>query len=123
MSRIRSKNTQLERQVFSLLRKKKIYFKKHYGRAPGSPDVALPRKMRAVFIDGDFWHGYKFGKLGARLPAAYWQEKIRGNIKRDHRNRAKLKRAGWEVLRVWEHDVKKNLPATIRRIEKFLLKG
>ena len=120
MARIKSKNTGPELAVFRELRKRKIYFRQHYGRAAGRPDVALPQKKKAVFIDGDFWHGYKFLKTGNRLPAIYWRDKIRENIERDRRSRAELKRAGWEILRVWEHDVKRKLPATIDKIEGFL---
>ncbi len=121
MARIRSKNTGPELVVFKELRKRKIYFQSHYARVAGRPDVALPAKKRAVFIDGDFWHGYRFSP--ERLPATYWRDKIGNNVARDRRTRAKLKREGWEVLRVWEHDVKRKLPATIERIEKFLVKG
>ncbi|RZD19594.1 MAG: hypothetical protein EVG15_00760 [Candidatus Acididesulfobacter diazotrophicus] len=63
MSNIRSQNTKVEILVFRELRKRKIYFQKHYKKAIGNPDIALPRKKKAVFIDGDFWHGYQFSKL------------------------------------------------------------
>lgn len=53
MSRIRSKETQAEKIVFRYLRQQKLYFQKHYARAAGKPDVALPRKKKAVFIDSD----------------------------------------------------------------------
>src|SRR3989338_5385892 len=68
MSRIRSKNTKIEKLVFSRLRADRIYFQRHYKRAPGNPDIALPKKMKAVFVDGDFWHGYKFRVFKNRLP-------------------------------------------------------
>ncbi|MBA3047162.1 very short patch repair endonuclease [Patescibacteria group bacterium] len=120
MSKIRSKNTKAEILVFKELRKRKIYFQKHYKRAIGNPDIALPRKKKAVFIDGDFWHGYRFSKQKKRLPKKYWQEKIGSNIKRDRRIRAKLKREGWRVLRVWEHEVLKKFEASIEKIIEFL---
>jgi len=63
MSRIRSKNTGLERAVFAELRKAGIRFQRHYDRVPGAPDIALPRRKRAVFIHGDFWHGYGWARL------------------------------------------------------------
>ena len=120
MSRIRSKNTRVEILVFRELRKSKIYFQKHYKRVIGNPDIALPRKKKAVFIDGDFWHGYQFSKQKKRLPKKYWQGKIESNIKRDRRVKARLKREGWQVLRVWEHEVLKNFDKTIDRIIIFL---
>lgn len=120
MSKIRSQNTTVEVLVFRALRKKGIYFQKHYKRAIGKPDIALPRKKKAIFIDGDFWHGYQFSKQKKRLPKKYWVDKIEGNIKRDRRNRAKLRREGWKVLRVWEHEVIKQFDMTILKIIEFL---
>lgn len=120
MSKIRSKNTKAELLVFRELRKRGIYFQKHYKRAAGNPDIALPRKKKAVFIDGDFWHGYQFSKLKKRLPKKYWLAKIERNIKRDRKNRAQLRKEGWEVLRVWEHDIRKNLNKSINKIINFL---
>jgi len=120
MSRIRSKNTIAERLVFKELRKRKIYFQKHYKKVAGKPDIALPRKKKAVFIDGDFWHGYKFLKQKERLPKKYWLKKIEGNIARDKKNTAKLKKDGWLILRIWEHQLEKEFNKTIEKIASFL---
>lgn len=119
MAKIRSKNTKVERLVFRELRKGKIYFYKHY-ETVGSPDVSLPKKKKAVFIDGDFWHGYRFSELKKRLPKRYWLSKIERNIQRDRENRAKLKRLGWKVLRVWEHEIKKDPNKAVEKIIFFL---
>lgn len=105
MSKIRSKNTKVENLVFKELRKEGIYFQKHYKRCLGNPDIALPRKRKAVFIDGDFWHGNEYEKLKKRLPTNYWIPKIEKNIARDKVYTKKLKEAGWQVLRVWESDI------------------
>lgn len=120
MSNIRSKNTKVEILVFRELRRRGIYFQKHYKKALGKPDIALPRKKIAVFIDGDFWHGYQFYKTKSRLPKKYWQEKIQSNIKRDKMNRIKLRRQGWRVLRIWEHSVVKDQEVTLNRIIDFM---
>ena len=120
MSLIKSKNTKFEEKVFRFLRKQNLYFKKHYKRVPGSPDIALPRKKRAVFLDGDFWHGYKFKEKESKLPEYYWRDKIRRNINRDRENRNGLKNSGWEVLRVWEHQLQKSEQRFLKRIYAFL---
>jgi DNA mismatch endonuclease (patch repair protein) len=121
MSKIRGKNTKVELLVYKELRRRGIYFQKHYKRAVGSPDVALPRKKLAIFIDGDFWHGYKFAKRKDKLPKEYWVGKIEANIRRDRKNRALLRRAGWRVLRVWEHELsRKKFDETMDKIENFL---
>jgi len=121
MSRIRSRHTSPELLVYRYLRREGVYFQKHYKKAPGSPDIALPKKKIAVFIDGDFWHGWKFAERREKLPEIYWREKIEKNIKRDKARRAKLKRMGWKVLRVWEHDLKKRPEATLEKIRLFLV--
>lgn len=123
MSLIRAKNTGIEKKAFSYLRNRKIHFQKHYSLAPGRPDIALPSKRLAVFIDGDFWHGYRFKQWRLRIPKKYWREKIAGNIARDAKNRAALRRRGWRVLRVWGHDLAKKEEKTLRRIASFLKSG
>jgi len=120
MSNIRSKNTKAEILVFRELRRRGVYFQKHYKKAKGNPDIALPRKKKAVFIDGDFWHGRNFKKTKDRLPKKYWRAKIEGNIKRDRKNRTKLRKEGWQVLRIWEHEVIKKFNSTIDKIINFL---
>ncbi len=121
MSKICSENTEIEKRVFSGLRLKRIYFQKHYKKIDGKPDIAIPRKKKAVFIDGDFWHGYKFNKLVKRLPRVYWEEKIGKNRKRDKANLQKLNEKGWSVLRVWEHELKgKSFEKAINKIYYFL---
>lgn len=120
MSKIHSKNTKPEILVFRELRKRGIYFQKHYKRAIGNPDIAIPRKKKAIFIDGDFWHGYQFSKLKKRLPQEYWQKKIERNIKRDKFNREKLRKKGWAVLKIWEHKIIKDFNKTMDKIADFL---
>lgn len=123
MSRIRGKNTAPERIVFHYLKSERIYFQKHYSRTEGNPDVALPRKKKAVFIDGDFWHGRTFKKRRDGLPD-YWVKKISRNMARDKRNRHILKRNGWEIMRVWESEIiKKDNFKVLEKIKSFLLKN
>ena len=121
MSRIRSKGTKAEKIVFKELRKRGIYFQKHYEKALGTPDLALPRKKKAVFIDGDFWHGYQLEKLKIRLPQGYWVTKIQKNVDRDKSNRAALVEKGWQVLSIWEHDIYKNFNEAISVLTNFLI--
>jgi len=123
MSRIRSKNTKPELLVFLHLKKKGIYFQKHYGRVAGRPDIALPRKKKAVFIDGDFWHGRHFKKtFGGKKDGSYWKEKISKNVVRDRKQRRTLKKNGWKILQVWTGDLerKSGRDKRLAAIEKFL---
>lgn len=123
MSKIKGSNTSIEKVVFSFLRSKGVYFQKHYNRVNGCPDIALPRKKIAVFIDGDFWHGYKFKKKKESLLASqqhYWIDKIERNIARDRKTLKSLKEAGWKVLRIWEHQLKRRKTVALEKILSFL---
>lgn len=122
MSKIRSSNTKVEKLVFRELRKNKIYFQKHYKKCIGNPDIALPKKKIAIFIDGDFWHGYNFGKVKKRLPKIYWRKKIKANILRDRRNGTKLRKQGWKTLRIWEHEIERDKGKAIYKIKKLIEK-
>jgi DNA mismatch endonuclease (patch repair protein) len=119
MSKIKGKNTRLEVSVFRELRRRKIHFQKHYRKAPGSPDVALPSGKVAIFIDGDFWHGYRYPAWKRKLPE-FWKLKIERNRGRDRKNFRKLKRAGWLVLRVWEHQILKDFNGSVLEIVKTI---
>lgn len=126
MSRIRSKETEAERIVFKYLRQNKIYFQKHYARAAGKPDIALPRKKKAVFIDGDFWHGRDYKRIVASRPEGdYWPAKIAYNMERDARDRAELTEKGWKLLVIWESDIKRKRTrdSALEQIARFLAEG
>ena len=116
MARIRAKNTTPEKTVFRALRAGGIYFRTHYKRAVGTPDIAIPKKKIAIFIDGDFWHGYRYPTWKHKMKP-FWCAKIERNRARDKRTFAKLRREGWKVLRVWEHELaKKRVVRTIERL-------
>lgn len=89
---------------------------------PGRPDIVFSSARVIVFVDGDFWHGYRYPAWTRRL-SPYWHQKIQRNRLRDRRNFAKLRRAGWRVIRVWEHEVKKDLKGCVDRITNILLGG
>lgn len=124
MSHIRGKDTKVELLVFRHLRKNHVYFQKHYRSQEGVRlDVAQPRKKRAVFIDGDFWHGRTLDRLVERRPEDdFWVKKMRRNIARDEEQTRLLTAAGWHILRVWESELvkKRTQEQSLRRIEDFL---
>lgn len=120
MRRVRPKNSKIERTVFSHLRKRGIYFQRHYRRVPGTPDIAKSPEKKAVFIHSDFWHGWRFPAWSHKLPNAFWRIKISHNRLRDRRKTRQLRARGWRVLVVWEHSLKKDFSTTIDRIIKFL---
>jgi DNA mismatch endonuclease (patch repair protein) len=120
MRSIKSKNTKIELTVFRELRKRKVYFQRHHKGTPGSPDICIPSKKIAVFIDGDFWHGYRFKRWKDKLGTDFWRVKIQNNMKRDQRNFRKLRRMGWRTMRVWEHQLEREGEKSISKIFVFL---
>ena len=104
MSRIRGKNTGPERAVAGMLAALGLQPDLHARDLPGRPDFAFRDLRVAIFVDGDFWHGWRFPAWRLKL-SEKWDRKIEGNRARDARNRARLRRAGWKVLRIWEHEV------------------
>src|SRR5450755_556474 len=80
MSRIRSRNTKPELVVRKLAHSRGLRFRIHGRRLPGCPDLVFATAKVAVFIDGDFWHGWRFPRWKSKL-SAYWEIKITGNRK------------------------------------------
>ncbi len=117
MSRVKGKDTSLEKIVRSELHKRGLRFRKHVKNLPGKPDIVFVKAKVVVFLDGDFWHGYRFPQWEHSLPK-FWRKKIGETRKRDQRNFAKLKRMGWKVIRIWEHSIEKDLDEVIKRICK-----
>ena len=73
------------------------------------PDFVFPQRRTAIFVDGCFWHGCPQHATWPKGNAAFWRKKIAGNIARDRRVTRTLRRAGWRVLRIWEHDLHRAL--------------
>lgn len=117
MSRIRSKNTKIEVVMRELLTKNKIKFEMH-PKIVGSPDF-LVGKRTLIFCDGDFWHGYHYKK--GRIPQQrFWREKIERNMKRDKKLGRKLRREGWSVIRLWEHDIMTKSDYCLKKILRLV---
>ena len=112
----------LELAVFRALSAAGIRFRRHYRTVYGTPDIASPKKRIAVFIDGDFWHGYRYPAWKHKLRLKFWRDKIERNRARDRRNFAGLRRHGWKVLRIWEHDIKKDPKRAALRVIRLLRK-
>jgi DNA mismatch endonuclease (patch repair protein) len=106
MSRIRGKDTGPELFVLGLLDEIGLEPESHARDLPGRPDFVLREWSIAIFVDGDFWHGWRFPQWRHKL-APFWQEKIEANRRRDGRNHAKLRRSGWRVVRIWEHQIER----------------
>jgi DNA mismatch endonuclease, patch repair protein len=71
------------------------------------PDFVFPKFRTAVFVDGCFWHGCPKHATWPAHRAAWWRRKIEGNKTRDRVVNRALRRAGWKVVRIWEHELPK----------------
>ena len=121
MSLIRSKNTLPELQLRRILRARHLRFQVHASRLPGKPDIVFRREKIAVFVDGDYWHGWRFPCWSHKL-TPYWREKIGGNRKRDLINRRALRRLGWIVIRVWEHNIRRDPESCANVVQNAIYK-
>ncbi len=115
MSRIKGKDTALEVRLRSALHKKGFRFRKHLKELPGKPDIVFTKARLVVFVDGDFWHGYRFPSWENKV-SDFWKQKISKNRSRDNKNTRKLRYMGWKVLRIWGHQVETNFDLAIERI-------
>ena len=119
MSRVRGQNTTPERTLRRLLRLKGLRYRLH-SDLPGRPDIVFPGPHVAVFVDGCFWHGCPLHYSSPTRRHEYWARKLRSNVLRDIQADRALLDDGWEVVRVWQHDLRRqNL--VVRAIEERLL--
>jgi DNA mismatch endonuclease (patch repair protein) len=119
MAKVRSKDTQPEVAFRRMLYRAGVRYRLHYP-VDGKPDIAVPSRKIAVFIDGCFWHGCP---KCFRAPASnkrYWNLKIERNVRRDKAVNRSLKSHGWRVIRAWEHEIKDNPEAVLKRVTASL---
>lgn len=108
MSKVRAKNTKPELITRSYLFAQGLRFRLHQRNLPGKPDIVLKKYNTVVFVNGCFWHGHKKCK-SFRIPKSrinYWAPKIQKNIANDKRNLKLLKKLGWNVISIWECQLK-----------------
>ncbi len=120
MQAVKGKNTSLERKVSSAFHRRGWRYRRNYKSLPGKPDFVFTKARVAVFVDGDFWHGWRYPQWKHKLSSDYWRAKIERNRARDRRNFAALRRQGWLVLRLWGHEVDKDLEACVNRVAALL---
>ena len=121
MSKIKSSDTSIEINFKKALKSKGLRVYKGSYNLIGKPDIVFPKDKIAIFLDGDFWHGYNWKRLGKVPPRKYWQGKILRNIERDKKYNRLLRKDGWKVMRIWEHDVNKNLEKCINKVKNIQL--
>ena len=107
MSHIRSKNSKPEEKVRKYLFSKGFRYRKNVKDLPGKPDIVLPKYKTAVFVNGCFWHKHDCPRfVWPSSNKEYWVPKIQRNVERDIENTRLLEEQGWQVLTVWECQLK-----------------
>ena len=123
MSRVRGKDTGPELTVRRLVHALGYRFRLHRRDLPGTPDLVFPARRKVIVVHGCFWHRHPDPSCKlARPPKSrqeFWTPKLEGNRARDARNEAALRALGWDVMTVWECELRD--PGSLRnRIGTFL---
>lgn len=124
MSQIRGKNTKPEMLVRKFLHSKGLRYKLHDKTLPGKPDLVFPRYKVIVNINGCFWHGHEGCKYYVipKTRTDWWVNKLNKNVKKDEENIMKLHYLGWNVIVVWECELKKDqLSETLNKLYEKII--
>lgn len=121
MAQVKGRNTGPEKVVRSLLHRMGYRFRLQRADLPGKPDIVLPKYRMVIFVHGCFWHRHADCKR-ATTPAtniAYWDRKFERNVTRDAQNKTALKNGDWNVLVVWECELKDLATLQARLLDYF----
>ena len=118
MSRVRSQgNKATELALMRLFRRHGISGWRRLQPVFGKPDFVFPKAKLAVFVDGCFWHGCPRHATSPATNREFWKRKLAANIARDRRVSRVLRKDGWRVVRIWEHDLTKRGETCVRKIQ------
>jgi DNA mismatch endonuclease (patch repair protein) len=121
MSRIRSRgNRSTELALAVAMRAAGISGWRRNTALRGKPDFTFPRFRVVVFVDGCYWHGCPKCALAAKSNTDYWSAKLERNRRRDKENARQLRKNGWAVVRIWEHELKEQPKKCVNRIRVAL---
>jgi DNA mismatch endonuclease, patch repair protein len=106
MAATAQRDNKLERRLRSELHRRGLRFRLHRQVLAGSRrtvDITFPGPRVAVFVDGCFWHGCPEHGTWPKANGEWWRSKILTNASRDRDTNERLRSAGWQVVRIWEH--------------------
>ena len=108
MSKIRSKNTKPELALRKALFARGFRYRVNVSNLPGKPDIVLPKYKTVIFLHGCFWHRHKGCKYAytPKTNTKFWVDKINSNTERDKLSTEKLTALGWNVITVWECEIR-----------------
>ena len=122
----RSRDTKPELAVRSAVHRRGIRFRvaaRPQPELPRTADLVLRKSRIAVFVDGCYWHGCPEHHTQPSTNSEYWADKIARNIERDTETTDYLQKAGWTVLRFWEHQDAESVADCVQRAVQFALGG
>jgi len=122
MSKIRGKNTKPEVEFRKALHARGVRYRTFAKNMPGKPDLSSAKKKFAIFIDGEFWHGYDWDIQREKIKSnrEYWVPKIERNMQRDRQVSSQLESLGIKVFRFWSKQIKKELDACVEQVIDYL---
>lgn len=124
MGQIHGKDTSIEMKVRQYLFAQGFRFRKNDRRYPGTPDIVLPKYRTVIFVHGCFWHRHEGCKLAytPKTRTEFWQTKFNKNVENDFKNKKLLIEQGWNVITVWECEIKKDFDQVMARVVSEILR-
>lgn len=122
MRSIKGANTKPEITIRRFLFANGFRYRLHDRSLPGSPDIKLTKYKTVIFVNGCFWHGHGPCYKEPKRNSKFWTDKVTKNKDRDTRNILLLKELGWNVIVIWECELKRAIrDATYKNILQLLL--
>ena len=116
MASVKGLNTGLERKLRSSLWSAGIKGYRVNFKIRGTPDIYFPKSKLAIFVDGCFWHRCPKCYTKPKTNVAYWEKKVEENVKRDREVNSYLRKSGYKVIRIWEHEIRNSKDSAVGRI-------
>ena len=125
MSRIHGKDTKPEEKVRKYLFSLGFRYRKNDSRLKGKPDIVLPKYNTVIFVNGCFWHKHACRFFAwPENNAVFWKNKIEANVERDKKVNDSLRQDGWNVITIWECELrKKEFETTMEKVIKEIKHG
>lgn len=122
MSKVKGSDTKLETKFIECLEVAGIEGYDLQARdLMGRPDVVFRAQKVCVFVDSNFWHGWQFPRWKHKLRSEFWVTKITKNRERDLKVTRQLRKEGWKVIRIWEHQLTNSPEKAVSRVQAALL--
>ncbi|PKJ59144.1 MULTISPECIES: very short patch repair endonuclease [Bacillus] len=112
--------SKLENKVASELWKRGLRFRRNVKTLYGKPDIAIKKYKIVIFIDSCFWHACELHGQMPKTNRSFWEDKFKKNKSRDKEVTSYYLRNKWSILRIWEHEFKRDFTAAVDKIEQFI---